>query len=408
MKINFDESLSKFKALFIYADSNDVKKYNENNPKDIPEGSVKSVRLTGMFGAWVKYKELAIKKNLIMSNYNSISYILSHHKLTDEEFLNLVFGFVNRNIEAGLLNPIRSFKKFINHNDFIFFSDLGKRMYTSLDDEETYNELVSAVKDFYMNTYDSSLDSLYDFFEDRQSEEPEFKQNHKLIKEHFLDKVDSFDYNDIEIVITALRKIGYREETCIRINKSLRKVLHQREKELLKEETHRKQELQSKVIVSEPIEQKPILPKKEFQTVYRELNKYYNFENMKPIRFLNLKEVIYCIHLMLKINFDENTINEFIESVEKENKKLQNNPISLFIRLYNKFKYYEKDINIQEKIKYIESLLGEIFICSEEDYEFWKSSIEEEIENLSSMIPSDNEYEVSEAKKIIKLIYERK
>ena len=85
-----------------------------------------------------------------------------------------------------------------------------------------------------MTTYETSLDSIYDFFEDRQSENPEFRINHKLIKDHFLDKVDTFDYNDIDIIINSLRKIGYREDTCIKVNKLLRKILQHREKEILK------------------------------------------------------------------------------------------------------------------------------------------------------------------------------
>ena len=123
---------------------------------------------------------------------------------------------------------------------------------------------------------------------------------------------------------------------------------------------------------------------------------------MKPKKFLSLNELIYCIHLMLKIDFDEKTINEFIESIEKENKKIQNNPISIFINLYNKFKYYEMDLNLTEKIKRIESYIGEIFICSSEDYEFWKESINEELNDILDSLPINHEYEVSEAKKLLK------
>ena len=44
----------------------------------------------------------------------------------------------------------------------------------------------------------------------------------------------------------------------------------------------------------------------------------------------------------------------------------------------------------------------EMLICSDDDYEFWKSMMCEELEKANGIVPNTYEYEIEEARKLNK------
>ena len=401
MNINFDEILCKLKPIFVDSNESEMKT-NKISSVNIPKGIRINTRLTGTFGSWFNYPHLATRKHLIFGKYSLASVIIKQQPyLSENEYINLVFGIVNRNIEAGLLDENRVISKSDKKLDVRVFNQYHQER-LDINNEEILNIVIEKYRDFFIEQIPESETDVFDILDLDVDNLEQFKSAHSKIKEHYIDKTDSFNSDDIEITIQSLKEIGYTDEICEKVFKVLKRVLYKRELKDQKEELKRRREELSNNVISTPVEQKPIIPKKEFQTVYRELNEYFDFDNMKSKKYLSLKEVIYCIHLMLKINFDNETIDEFIETIKRENKKINNNPITLFVDLYDKLKHYEKELNLTEKLKMIESLIGEIFICSSEDYEFWKENINEELQNIINSLPNNHEYELSQAKQLVK------
>ena len=357
---------------------------------------------TGKVGAWIKNRTLANNNNFIFNNFELVSLSFNKNELKDSEALNLIFSLVLRNIEAGILFE----KREIHDETEQFISHLSNHKRTEIIlnavNSGGYEGLTEIFKQTTLEAVTPTLFSLRLIDKANHFNLEDFRKKHKILKEHYLDKLDSFNIDDIDIIISTLKELSIDEELCNKVKNALNRILYKRTIREQKEKTRLENERSLTEAFKSTKSSKTIIPKKDFQVVYRELQQYYDFDNMKPKKFLSLNELIYCIHLMLKIDFDEKTINEFIESIEKENKKIQNNPISIFINLYNKFKYYEMDLNLTEKIKRIESYIGEIFICSSEDYEFWKESINEEVNDILISLPINHEYEVSEAKKLLK------
>ena len=357
---------------------------------------------TGKVGAWIKNRTLANNNNFIFNNFELVSLSFNKNELKDSEALNLIFSLVLRNIEAGILFE----KREIHDETEQFISHLRDRKRTEIIlnavNSGGYEGLTEIFKQTTLEAVTPTLFSLRLIDKANHFNLEDFRKKHKILKEHYLDKLDSFNIDDIDIIISTLKELSIDEELCNKVKNALNRILYKRTIREQKEKTRLENERSLTEAFKSTKSSKTIIPKKDFQVVYRELQQYYDFDNIKPKKFLSLNELIYCIHLMLKIDFDEKTINEFIESIEKENKKIQNNPISIFINLYNKFKYYEMDLNLTEKIKRIESYIGEIFICSSEDYEFWKESINEEVNDILISLPINHEYEVSEAKKLLK------
>ena len=357
---------------------------------------------TGKVGAWIKNRTLANNNNFIFNNFELVSLSFNKNELKDSEALNLIFSLVLRNIEAGILFE----KREVHDETEQFISHLSNHKRTEIIlnavNSGGYEGLTEIFKQTTLEAVTPTLFSLRLIDKANHFNLEDFRKKHKILKEHYLDKLDSFNIDDIDIIISTLKELSIDEELCNKVKNALNRILYKSTIREQKEKTRLENERSLTEAFKSTKSSKTIIPKKDFQVVYRELQQYYDFDNMKPKKFLSLNELIYCIHLMLKIDFDEKTINEFIESIEKENKKIQNNPISIFINLYNKFKYYEMDLNLTEKIKRIESYIGEIFICSSEDYEFWKESINEELNDILDSLPINHEYEVSEAKKLLK------
>jgi hypothetical protein len=120
---------------------------------------------------------------------------------------------------------------------------------------------------------------------------------------------------------------------------------------------------------------------------------------------LSIEMQIYCVSLMIKMGISDATIKKALIVMNRNNKYLSGNenPIVLFNRLFERLNYYNENEELRESINQLMSFFQEIFICSSEDYEFWKSMIGEELEKALTFVPKTYEYEMEEARNLAKL-----
>lgn len=121
---------------------------------------------------------------------------------------------------------------------------------------------------------------------------------------------------------------------------------------------------------------------------------------MTLLKDLSANEVIDVVALLIRLKYSQELIYKFLKAARNQLKN--QHIVAQYLNLVNKLKSYEKDLNIHKELNELESCFQELFICSNEDYVFWKNNIIELVAELKEFIPNDNVYEMTQAKKKIK------
>lgn len=224
---------------------------------------------------------------------------------------------------------------------------------------------------------------------------------HQLLKEHYFDKIDSFTEDDIFKVCIGLGKAGVSLRYLALVEKDLRAELNKR-RELESAQTVQETVEEQEEISEQPIEEnvdnkkesenktKP-LSRKATNEIYREMQTYFDFNEMKSIRYLSLDEIIYCMSLMKKVNIPDERIRNFIKKAEKANRTYQVNPVTRYIELLKKLEFYSDN----EKIMRLLTELKEAYasITPEENDPFYEEYIASGLNEILGLIPDTHEYE---------------
>lgn len=213
---------------------------------------------------------------------------------------------------------------------------------------------------------------------------------HKLIKKHYFDKLDSFNEEDIEVFLDKLRSFKL-SENLISIFRNL--LIRDVEKRQRRE-----------VTISYPQESKQQsikevgISRKEYNLIERELRKYFDLSTMKLVRPLTIDLQIYCVGLLLKLGISEDKIKEILRIMNKDGYSYEN-PITMFVQLYEKLEYYKDIDGIKESIETMLGAMKEIMNMDNSDYEEWKEFLGEELTSALKLLPKTYEYEIEKAKK---------
>lgn len=219
------------------------------------------------------------------------------------------------------------------------------------------------------------------------------KELHRNISMHYFEKIDSFDYDDVRAILCVLESFGVPKNMCDSFKYYFEREVKKREP---KEEVVIVRDFHKKLDENR-------ITEKEYNLLNRELKKYFDLDDMYMEDPLTIDMQIYCVSLMMKMRISLDTIKKALKVMNRNNKNLSDsvNPIVLFNRLYGRLNYYSENEELVEAISQIMNFFQEIFICSNDDYEFWKSMIGEELEKALTFVPNTYEYEIEEAKKLI-------
>ena len=219
------------------------------------------------------------------------------------------------------------------------------------------------------------------------------KELHRNVSMHYFEKIDSFDYDDVRAILCVLESFGVPKNMCDSFKYYFEREVKKREP---KEEIVIVRDFHKKLDENR-------ITEKEYNLLNRELKKYFDLDDMYMEEPLTIDMQIYCVSLMMKMRISLDTIKKALKVMNRNNKNLSDsvNPIVLFNRLYGRLNYYSENEELVEAISQIMNFFQEIFICSNDDYEFWKSMIGEELEKALTFVPNTYEYEIEEAKKLI-------
>ena len=213
---------------------------------------------------------------------------------------------------------------------------------------------------------------------------------HKLIKEHYFDKLDSFTREDIEIFLDNLRKFKLSENLINVFRNLLMREIEKRQKrgEVLSYSQETKQKVVEEVTIS----------KKEYNLIERELRKYFDLSTMKVVSPLTIDLQIYCVGLLLKLGISEDKIREILRIMNKVGYSFDN-PISMFVALYEKLEYYKDVEGVREAIETMVGAMTELTFGTDVDYEEWQEFLSDELTSTLKLIPKTYDYEIDKAKK---------
>ena len=140
------------------------------------------------------------------------------------------------------------------------------------------------------------------------------------------------------------------------------------------------------------------MDRKEYNLIERELRKYFDLGTMEVVSPLTLDLQIYCVGLLLKLGISEDKIRDILRIMNKDGYSYDN-PISMFVALYEKLEYYKDVDGVSEAVKTMVGIMTEITFGTDGDYEEWKEFLSSELVSTLKLIPKTYDYEINKAKK---------
>lgn len=336
---------------------------------------------------WDKLAEIFI-------DFNLLSDFLSASPLKPREHMQVIFYMLEKNLATPILSDdadgfdapaIESFD----------FKTMTKDEARAIIHSMEYGRLSTANLENLTDEEIAKYTELKEFIECNPLDLSYLKELHRNISMHYFEKIDSFDYDDVRAILCVLESFGVSSQMCASFKYLLDKEVKKREPKeeiIIVRDFHKK--LNEKRVTE-----------KEYKILNRELKKYFDLDNMYVEEPLSIDMQIYCVSLMIKMGISDATIKKALIVMNRNNKYLSGNenPIVLFNRLFGRLNYYNENEELRESINQLMLFFQEIFICSSEDYEFWKSMIGEELEKALTFVPKTYEYEMEEARNLAKL-----
>lgn len=125
----------------------------------------------------------------------------------------------------------------------------------------------------------------------------------------------------------------------------------------------------------------------------KELNTYFDFDNMQAIRVLSEEEIARCLDILHTLKESSTKIEQFIIKENRFKKQNIVNNFALYLEIYHKLKFYESKLNISAELEELEMYFQEMFLSSSDDYAEWKENFEATLNNVYRQIQPLTEYE---------------
>lgn len=329
--------------------------------------------------------------NEIFNDFKELSQILESAPLSMNEKTTILFTFFERNIASHVLETnaqafdqkaIKNYKfKTMTSEEVIKIMRSEKYSYLiSTPDEELNEEDLITKKD------------INDFVNKNIIDVSDIIKNNRSINDHYLSIKESYTEKNIKEIIKTLQNMKVVEGIIEAIQIVLTKKLSKRQNS---QKTNSFDNLKPQ---KDKESSRKYLSDKEYKQLKKELALYYNLYNSKIHYSLSYSEMIYCVSLLVKLGESKDTINQFVMNAEKI--CIAEHPITKYFQYYDKLKYYSKDTSSTERLNEIDEYFKEIFICSDEDYVFWKNNIATILNYEVKHLPFSSEYEIELSKKL--------
>jgi hypothetical protein len=339
-------------------------------------------------GTDLEIHRLSLNNNIVLEKflengtgiYEELKYLnvcLGVSGLNARDKMNIINYVIQKNIENGLLD-IRDERGIIKLGSCSVLID-PKMIDNIIDD---YNFLVFEDRD---DEHQEIFLEYKEIIGDSKKSGNCIINQHRIIKEKFLDKKDNFNIDDIKIYIDGLYKLGFSEENVEAISRYLNKSLTK------KEEANK-----TIIFKTRREEQTNLLSVKEQNKIYREIMSMYNIDLERAVKPLNLDEIIYLVSLMYKLKISEGKIKNAIKNIYKSYSMSYENPFVEFNAYYEKMVYLSENEDIKVALSYMKEIMQEIVICDNKSYIEWKDELEKTITEVKPILSMNIDFELEQ------------
>lgn len=336
---------------------------------------------------WGKYRE-------VFNDFPILNRFMSSAKLNVNESFEVIMAYISKNLLTGFLKEdakIIDGRDILNHH---FKNLTAEEAHTILNTKE-FHRLCDMEDNELTGEEILKRDELIDFALQHQVDQTLPIKCNRLLKEHYLDKKDSFDLEDIKVILDTLLTLGVDSALVENIG-------------ILLTRKYNKRCLQ---------EQHPIIPMKveytsknyitdeEYRQARKKIKEYYDYYHVETIRYLTEEEKIYCAALMLVIGLKKEDIERFYSLQERDYPEIYHNLFDAYRAYYERAQYYKDKCDNEEIISTINSYIQELFIATDEDYSFWREEIRYLVNRLAKRLPEKYDYEINQAEELKRKLY---
>lgn len=365
----------------------DIKRDIVGAMQDKEQIKMSSSMFAGMVGTWLTLEPKQEENyKMILSEFEILSTFMEANEFSAKDKLSVISTIVEKNIKNSLLDDTVT----INADEEKITEDLIGAMFN-------IENILEYRKDA---TYFESFIRLQKTRIDHTKQDPTIKRgildkllhnyrslqnSHIAFKAHYLDKKQTYTKEDIMAVSSALIEMGITSDTAKQICEYLESKLAKRKIIEIKPVIESKQ-----VVIEQP---KPI-NQRQIKKTFKELETYFDFFNMTPIRTLTYEEIIFCLAKIKQTDCTVGLMNEFITKQDRYN--LQNDPILNAEVILNRLKAYQESfeehnsdyIDVTGAITSLEGYLNEIHNTEDDsEKDIWMGFVNEEIPYALSLMP---------------------
>lgn len=330
------------------------------------------------------------KDDVITDDFKDLSDCLVESPLKKNERFDIVMMLIKRNIDNNLTTDDRNI--LILDGPMLSKSGISLEILDKLVKKNKLNTIMNEMSEEELTAEEKEIkEKIFSIAKDTDlSIGEKYAKNHKILEQLYFNNIDGYDSEDIKSIILALKNISISDEICDDIEYILNRNLTRRVKKQKREVTVHFSDSNKK-------ESKKYISDKEYKEIKKELKKYIDLYTMMPTRDLSEEEVMYCANLLLKIGTEENLVKTLFFRSEKT-ANIKGNPIGTYNKIYDKLKFYEDGLLLQESMAVVNDYIREVFISTDDDYYFWKEQIAFELTNIINMLPKSYKYEIEKAK----------
>ncbi len=390
------------------------------------------VRETVTLAFIVDYIQSDYKKyKIVFNEFEALSKGLNEGTLSLEEKMEIIFEMCNKNLKLLELEgdaPIYDLEKIIIFRSLssdelelekIFIGGIFLKLGVDKLGLQTGNS---------QRTEETSNDSDRDFILDDQ----QVLVDSKIVKEHYLDKMDSYTVEDVDKIMEALERLGVIDKLCQSIKKKLLAGVYKR---LSKQASIEKREKDvcslSEEFGYEFSKKGHKVDLKERDRIYQEVEEAIDLRDMtfKEDRYVSVGEQIQWVSKLLKLNINRQMIEKLLRDIDFTNHRCTISVFSFYLSIRGKLVYFKNRYGLDEKkIKELDDYFYEMKVAyeekkrelddysyemkityeentgsdNEEDCQIWAKELIKETLDALSWIPKNFEYEFVKGEKIYK------
>lgn len=355
--------------------------------QDKDQVKMSSSMFAGMVGTWLTLDpKLEENYKMILGEFEILSTFMEANEFSSKDKLNVISTVVEKNIKNSLLDD----EVAINADEEEITEDLIGAMFNienimEYRKDATYFESFIRLQKTRIEHSKSDATIKRGILDRLIRNYRSLQNSHAVFKAHYLDKKLTFDEQDIFAVSTALIEMGISFNTAREIIEYLKVKL-----------AKRKANETTPVIETKPVVVEPPKPinQRQIKKTFKELETYFDFFNMIPIRTLNYDEMIFCLAKIKETDCTVGLMNEFISKQDRFN--LQNDPVLNAEVILRRLKAYQETfeehnsdyIDVTTTISSLEGYLNEIHNTKiQEEQDVWMEFVNEELPYALSLLP---------------------